>query len=197
MNKLRIKFLLIAMAALVAFAVPTAGQVTGGAVTGTILDPNGGAVVGATVVLKDKARGTEHTAETTSSGSYSFPNVPTGTYTVSVTASGFSEASGEVVVSLNQTATANVTLSVASATAIVNVTSETESIVQTDTSQMGTSFKERQFQDLPVGGDPNNLALLAPNVVSPPVGVSGAGAITGGLRQPASVFTVAGVDHNA
>jgi len=136
MNKLRIKFLLIAIAALVAFAVPAAGQVTGGAVTGTILDPNGGAVTGATVLLKDKARGLEHTAETTSAGSYSFPNVPTGTYTMTVTASGFSEASGEVVVSLNQTATANVTLSVASASAIVNVTSETESIVQTDTSQM-------------------------------------------------------------
>jgi outer membrane receptor protein involved in Fe transport len=196
MNKLRIKFLLIAMAALVAFAVPAAGQVTGGAVTGTILDPNGGTVVGATVLLKDKARGTEHTAETTSAGSYSFPNVPTGTYTMTVTASGFSEATGEVVVSLNQTATANVNLSVASASAVVNVTSETESIVQTDTSQMGQTFKERQFQDLPVGGDPNNLALLAPNVTSPPVGVSGAGAITGGLRQRANTFTVDGVDNN-
>ena len=196
MNKLRIKSLLIAMAALVAFAVPTAGQVTGGAVTGTVLDPNGGTVVGATVLLKDKARGTEHTAVTTSAGSYSFPNVPTGTYTMTITASGFSEATGEVLVSLNQTATANVTLSVASATAVVNVTSETESIIQTDTSQMGQTFKERQFQDLPVSGDQNNLALLAPNVISPPIGVSGAGAITGGLRQRNNVFTVDGVDNN-
>ncbi|MDQ1638573.1 MAG: hypothetical protein QOF62_1912 [Pyrinomonadaceae bacterium] len=196
MNKLRIKSLLIAFAALAVFAVTVAGQVTGGAVTGTILDPNGGAVVGANVLLKDKARGIEHTAETTSAGSYSFPNVQTGTYTMTVTASGFSQATGEVTVSLNQTATANVTLSVASASAVVNVTSETESIVQTDTSQMGQTFKERQFQDLPVGGDPNNLALLAPNVTSPPVGVSGAGAIVGGLRQRANVFTVDGVDNN-
>ena len=123
LNKLRIKSLLIAFAALAVFAVTVAGQVTGGAVTGTVLDPNGGAVVGATVLLHDKTRGQDHTAETTSAGSYSFPNVPTGTYTMTITASGFSDATGEVVVSLNQTATANVTLSVASATARVTAAS--------------------------------------------------------------------------
>ncbi len=197
MNKLRIKPLLIAFAALAVFAGAVAGQVTGGAVTGTVLDPNGAAVTGATVLIKDKARGREFTAETTSAGSYSFPNVPTGTYTITVTATGFAQATGEVIVSLNQTATANVALTVGAATtAVVNVTSETQSIVQTDTSQVGETFKERQFQDLPVGGDPNNLALLAPNVTAPPVGVSGAGAITGGLRQRANVFTVDGVDNN-
>jgi Carboxypeptidase regulatory-like domain/TonB dependent receptor len=196
MNKLRIKSLLIAFAALAVFAVTVGGQVTGGAVTGIVLDPNGAAVVGATVLLHDKTRGQDHTTETTSAGSYSFPNVPTGTYTMTVTASGFAQATGEVIVSLNQTATANVTLTVASATAVVNVTSQTETIVQTDTSQVGETFKERQFQDLPVGGDPNNLALLAPNVISPPIGVSGAGAITGGLRQRSNVFTVDGVDNN-
>jgi hypothetical protein len=171
-------------------------QVTGGAVTGTVVDQNGAVVTGATVLLHDKARGLEFTAQTTSAGSYSFPNVQTGTYTITVTASGFGKATGDVIVSLNQTATANVSLSVAANNAVVNITSETEAIVQTDTSQMGQTFKERQFQDLPVGGDPNNLALLAPNVTSPPIGVSGAGAITGGLRQRANSFTVDGVDNN-
>src|SRR5204862_1109281 len=57
-------------------------------------------------------------------------------------------------------------------------------------------FKERSFHYLPVGGNPNNLALLAPNVTAPPIGFSGAGAITGGLRQRANVFTVDGVDNN-
>lgn len=196
MNKLRIKSLVIAFAALAVFAVTVAGQVTGGAVTGTVLDPNGGTVVGATVLLHDKTRGQDHTAETTSAGSYSFPNVQTGTYTMTVTATGFAKATGEVIVSLNQTATANVTLTVASATAVVNVTSETESIVQTDTSQMGETFKTRQFQDLPVNGNPNNLALLAPNVISPPIGVSGEGAVTGGLRQRSNSFSIDGVDNN-
>jgi outer membrane receptor protein involved in Fe transport len=183
--------LLLAISAVSAF-----GQVTGGAVTGTVLDSNGGAVVGATVLLHDKTRGQDLTAETTSAGSYSFPNVQTGTYTMTVTATGFAKSVGDVVVSLNQTATANVALTVAGATAVVNVTSENGSIVQTDTSQVGETFKERQFLDLPVAGNPNNLALLAPNVSAPPTGVSGAGAVTGGLRQRLNAFTVDGVDNN-
>jgi hypothetical protein len=194
-----VKALSMAIATLFLLVITTGAvfaQVTGGAVTGTVLDSNGGAVVGATVLLHDKTRGQDHTAETTSAGSYSFPNVQTGTYTMTVTATGFSQAVGDVVVSLNQTATANVTLTVASATATVNVTSGTESVIQTDSSQMAATFKERQFQDLPVQGDQNNLALLAPNVTAPPVGVSGAGAITGGLRQRNNVFTVDGVDNN-
>ena len=196
MNKLRIKSLLIAMAALVAFASAIAAQVTGGAVTGTVVDPNGAVVHGATVVLKDKSRGQQFTAETTDAGSYQFPNVQTGAYTITVTATGFTEATGEVIVSLNQTATANITLSVATNTAVVNITSQNENIVQTDTSQVGATFKQRQFQDLPVNGNPNNLALLAPNVTSPPIGVSGEGAITGGLRQRSNSFSIDGVDNN-
>jgi len=183
------------MAALLAFASAVAGQVTGGAVTGTVLDANGANVEGATVVLKDEARGKDFTAKTTSAGSYSFPNVPTGKYTLTVTATGFAQATGEVEVNLNQTATANVNLTVAGATAIVSVTADT-SIVQTDTSQIGTTYKDRQFLDLPVNGNPNNLALLAPNVTSPPIGVSGEGAITGGLRQRFNSFTIDGVDNN-
>lgn len=188
--------MLIAMVALVAFASAVAGQVTGGAVTGTVLDPNGANVEGANVVLKDKARGKDFTAKTTSAGSYAFPNVPTGKYTITVTATGFAEATGEVEVNLNQTATANVNLTVAGATAVVSVTADTTSIVQTDTSQVGATFKEQQFLNLPVNGNPNNLALLAPNVTSPPIGVSGEGAITGGLRQRANSFTIDGVDNN-
>jgi len=195
MNPLRIKSLLIAMAALLAFASAIAAQVTGGAVTGTVLDPDGSAVVGATISLKDKSRGLDFTAQTTGAGSYQFTNVPTGTYTMTVTATGFAESTGQVLVSLNQTVTADVALTITAGTAVVNVTS-VENIVQTDTSQVGTTFQQRQFQDLPVNQNPNNLALLAPNVTSPPIGVSGEGAITGGLRQRSNSFSIDGVDNN-
>ena len=196
MHKLGIKSLLIAMAALVAFASAVSAQVTGGALTGTVRDPNGAAVVGATVSLKDKSRGLDFNAQTTGAGSYQFTNVPTGTYTMTVTASGFTEATGQVVISLNQTATADIALTITASTAVVNITSGIENIVQTDTSQVGMTFKGQQFLDLPVNGNPNNLALLAPNVTSPPIGVSGEGAITGGLRQRSNTFTIDGVDNN-
>jgi len=171
-------------------------QVTGGAVTGNVVDQNGAVISGATVVLKDKERGREYTATTTSSGSYFFPNVATGDYVISSSAPGFATSKGDLTVSLNQTATANIALSIETSSAVVNITSDTEAIIQTDTSQVGTTFKGKEFENLPVNGSPNNLALLAPQVVSPPVGVSGEGAITGGLRQRANGFSVDGVDNN-
>src|ERR1044072_7953050 len=196
MNPLRVTARLTAVAALLAFASAIAAQVTGGAVTGTVLDPDGSAVVGATVSLKDKTRGLDFTAQTTGAGSYQFTNVPTGTYTMTVTATGFTESTGQVLVSLNQTVTANVALTITANTAVVNVTSGIENIVQTDTSQVATTFQQRQFQDLPVSQNPNNLALLAPNVTSPPIGASREGAITGGLRQRSNSFSIDGVDNN-
>src|SRR5437660_8981562 len=83
----------IALMLFVVFAamISAQAQVTGGAVTGTVVDPNGAVVHGATVLLKDKARGLEFTAVTTDAGSYRFPNVQTGTYTMTVTATGFTE----------------------------------------------------------------------------------------------------------
>jgi outer membrane receptor protein involved in Fe transport len=196
MNLLRIKSLLIAVAAMVVFASTISAQVTGGAVTGTVLDPDGSAVVGATVSLKDKSRGLDFTTQTTGAGAYQFTNVPTGAYTITVTATGFAESTGQVLVSLNQTATADVALTITAGTAVVNVTGGIENIVQTDTSQVATTFQTRQFQDLPVNQNPNNLALLAPNVISPPIGVSGEGAISGGLRQRSNSFSIDGVDNN-
>jgi len=139
MNKIRINSLLIALVALVVFAGAALGQVTGGAVTGTVLDANAAAVGGATVQLHDKARGTDFTTETTSAGSYNFPNVPTGTYTMTVTASGFAKATGEVVVNLNQTSTANVTVTVAGATAVVMASLLVSKIVSRRTSESDTS----------------------------------------------------------
>src|SRR5258706_13682059 len=155
MNKLFTKAaMLIAIFAIAAMSA--AAQVTGGAVTGTVVDPNGAVVRGATVSLKDKSRGLEITTTTTDAGNYQFPNVHTGTYTMTVTAAGFSPAAGDITGSLNQTSTANITLTVGPSTAVVDRTSETQTIVQTDTSQMGLTFKERQVQDLPVNGDSNN-----------------------------------------
>ena len=177
-------------------ALATMAQVTGGAVTGNVTDQNGAVIGGAKVVITDKTRGREYTTTSTGSGSYAFPNVATGDYSIAVSASGFATSKGDITVSLNQTSTANVSLSVQASSAVVNITGDTEAIVQTDSSQIAQTFKGREFLDLPVGGDPNNLALLAPNVISPPIGVSGAGAITGGLRQRANSFTIDGVDNN-
>jgi hypothetical protein len=191
-----LKFAVASLAIMVVLVVSASAQVTGGAITGSVVDQNGAVVRGATVVLKDKARGQEFTTQTTDAGSYQFPNVQTGDYTLTVTANGFAPTNRELVVSLNQTTTVDVALAVSGSTAVVDVVAGGEAIVQSDSSQIGTTFKGRAAQDLPINGNANNLALLAPNVIPPANGTAGSGGVSGGIRARGNTFNVDGVDNN-
>ncbi len=187
-----VTFAYMAMLSIAAFS-----QVTGGTVTGSIVDANGAVIPDAQVVLLDKRRGQEFTAQTTGSGSYQFPNVAVGEYTLTVSKSGFATTIRQLIVSLNQTATADVTLPAAGITgAVVDVVAGTETIVQSDTSQLGTTFGERKVLDLPTGGNANNLAVLAPNVIPPANGTAGSGGVSGGVRARGNTFNIDGVDNN-
>ena len=58
-------------------------------ISGTVTDPSGAVVAGATVTIHDPVSQYERSATTDSSGSFSFPNVPFNPYHLSVTATGF------------------------------------------------------------------------------------------------------------
>lgn len=195
------KQLCMAIAALTLAASTLLGQVTGGAVTGTVVDANGAVIPNASVKLTDKTRGTTFTAQTTAAGSYTFPNIAVGDYTITVEHASFAPAAQELRVALNQTTTVDVTLQPGGVTGVVEVTTTSEAIVQLDSSQLGRSFETRKVQDLPIAGDPNNLALLAPNVVPRAAGVVGggsalSGATVGGVRPRGNTFNIDGVDNN-
>ncbi|MDQ3219781.1 MAG: TonB-dependent receptor [Acidobacteriota bacterium] len=176
-------------------AVAASAQVTGGAITGSVVDANGAVVPNVEVRITDKARGSVFTAQTTGSGSYNFVNVPTGEYTISIEGTGFATVSRDLSVTLNQTNTVDVVLQVAGGTTVVDVVAGGASIVQTDSSQVGTTFSGRSAQDLPVGSA-NGLALLAPNVIPPANGTAGSGGVSGGVRARGNSFNIDGVDNN-
>jgi outer membrane receptor protein involved in Fe transport len=179
-----------------ALALSASGQTTGGAVTGQVVDAQGAVIPNATVKLTDKAKGQTLTTQTTEAGSYNFPNVAVGDYSISFENAGFAPAAQEVRVSLNQVTTVNATLQAAGVAESVQVTAASEALVQTDTSQLNTSFDNRQVLDLPVFNNPTQLAVLAPNVVERSAGVLGAGGSVGGARPRGNSFTVDGVDNN-
>jgi len=173
------------------------GQATGGAVTGSITDSNGAVIPNATVKLSDKLRGQQYTAQTTGSGSFLLPNVPVGVYSVAIEATGFGAVTREVVITLNQTTTVDVVMQAAGATGIVDVVAGGDSVVQTDTSQIGRSFDTRKVQDLPINGNANNLAVLAPNVIPSANGTANISPVVGGVRNRGNSFNTDGVDNNA
>src|SRR5271157_4662678 len=60
-----------------------------GTVLGTVTDASGAVVSGATVKVRNVGTGLERTAQTSADGSYSVPELPIGTYTVTISQMGF------------------------------------------------------------------------------------------------------------
>jgi hypothetical protein len=100
---------------------------------GTITDPSGSTVAGASVVLSNNESKVERAATTSEQGEYQFLFLPPGTYTLIVTASGFQryELTG-VQLLVNTPATINTQLKVGVATETVNVTSELPSAIRSE-----------------------------------------------------------------
>lgn len=67
------------------------GQVSS-SLSGTVTDPTGAVLSGASVVVQNPATGTEFKATTSGSGTYTIPSLSTGTYKVTVSAAGFKTA---------------------------------------------------------------------------------------------------------
>ncbi|HEX8136071.1 MAG TPA: TonB-dependent receptor [Pyrinomonadaceae bacterium] len=171
-------------------------QVTGGSVTGTVVDAQGGVVANATVNLLDKQRGQTLTTQTTGTGQFNFPNVSVGEYQIQISQSGFDTLTRDLRVELNQVSTVDATLQAAGVSASVNVAATSEAVIETDSSQLSRSFDTRQVLNLPVFGNQNALALLSPNVAERSAGVVGSGGAVGGTRPRGNSFNVDGVDNN-
>ncbi|MGB9202553.1 MAG: carboxypeptidase-like regulatory domain-containing protein [Terriglobales bacterium] len=130
---------------------------------GTITDPSGSAVAGASVVLANTESKTERTATTGEQGGYQFLFVPPGTYSLAVTATGFRpyKLTG-VQLLVNTPATINAQLKVGASNEVVQVTGEAPALNLVDAS-LGNSFNETQVLDIPLEGRnvPDLLSLQA------------------------------------
>jgi hypothetical protein len=95
-------------------------------ITGTITDPSGAPIVGATVIAHDSDRGTNWSSVTNPDGIYNIIRIPVGSYDLKVEAKGFETAVHPAfTLVLNQTARIDVVMKVGSVTATVEVTGET------------------------------------------------------------------------
>lgn len=170
-----------------------------GTLRGTVQDPSGAVISGATVIATNEATSSMNTTATTSTGEYVFPNLLVGSYTVKVEVKGFETSERKKVEVLpNQVVTADAKMVVGAESTVVEVTGGAE-VVQTTTSQISHDFDARAVSDLPspgLGGGPLNLALMAPNTTTQGAGVLGEGGSIGGARPRLNSFNIDGVDDN-
>lgn len=189
------------MLAIFAFtgAIVLFGQVTDGALVGTVLDPTGAVVAGATVDLTNLATGITSRAKTNEAGEYRFNNVPAGGYDLKATQPGFNTSTLRAIpVTLGKISTANVTLTVGEVSTTIEVT-DTAALLDTTTAQVGATFGRREAIDSPSSALPTgvmNLSLLSAGVANAGGIGLGDGPSVGGQRPRNNSFSVEGVDNN-
>ena len=121
-----------------------------GAVSGLVTDASGAIIPGATVTATDTATGTKLTAVSTAAGIYSFVSLSPGKYEVSVSQSGFETTVRKgVIVTVDQTTTANLSMKVGSVNEVVTV-NETSSLVDTTNSTVGQLISSETIDRVPL-----------------------------------------------
>ena len=165
-------------------------QSGGTTVRGTVKDPQGNLVSGATVTLTDPGRNFTRTQTTNEDGAYVFNAVPPGTYRLEVTAPGFKTASASGLDALVDTPTVrDVQLEIGAVSETVDVTSAAEAAINTSDATIGNSFERKRIVELPLNAN-NVVGLLS---LQP--GVTRSGFVNGG-RADQSNITLDGVDVN-
>lgn len=139
-----------------------------GSITGTVRDSSGSVVPGAGVGVSNSAGGLDRTTATDSAGSYLVPGLPAGTYTLTVSAHGFTtyRVTG-VVLNAAEKMRADVTLEVGLVSTELTVRGEDVGQVQTQSSQLGGTVTGQQITQLELNGrNFTQLITLVPGVNS-------------------------------
>lgn len=187
------KLLLICgLLALVSFgSITTVGQTGASTVRGTVVDPNGQVVSGATVKLTNTETNTSRDQSTGESGVFVFDQVPPGTYRLDIEAKNFKKAIVTNVQALVAKSTeVPVQLEIGAVTESVTVAAVANEVqLNTQDASLGNNFVSQQIGQLPL--EARNVAALL--TLQP--GVTREGSVTGSRADQANV-TLDGVDIN-
>ena len=132
---------------LMLFSALAWGQGATGTISGSVTDPNGAVISGASVKVTNLS--TNFTRETTTNGegSYSVQLLAAGRYSVEISSSNFKASKVEAVVNITQTTAVDVQLSVSGGTVVVDVEAPA---AQTETSQNGRTITGETLRQIPL-----------------------------------------------
>jgi hypothetical protein len=140
-----------------------------GQIEGTVTDPSGAVVPGASITIENVNTGFKRELKTDNSGFFRFPVLPLGSYSLKAAASGFAEATRSgIVINAGSTATENLTLLVTGSAEIVEVTSSAP-VVEPGRTDLGSTLSTASIENLPLPSrNPYNFILIQPNASARP-----------------------------
>jgi hypothetical protein len=177
--------------ALACFAALAAGQERTGAIQGTVTDPSGSAVPGATVEVSSTTLLQPQKVTTNEGGAYLFPSLPPGAYNLTVSASGFTQYKlSNAAVSVGRTLRADARLEVGQITESVVVSGEAL-LIDTANTVVSTNVTAEMYDRLPKGRGFDSLIVMAPGVRAEP---KSGGFSTDGASGSENSFVLDGVE---
>ncbi len=134
-----------------------------GAIGGTVTDPSNAAIPSATVTLRSQGTNKEETVVTGEDGRFRFANLQPGTYSVSVSASGFADyKQSEITVEVGRLTDVNAALRIGAAAATVEIIADAQ-VVNTESKEFASNINQTAINELPINGRRwSNFALLTP-----------------------------------
>lgn len=188
--------------------LPAFAQSVSGTILGTVTDPTGAVISKAKVTIVNEGTGLTRTITADNNGEYTAPSLPTGRYTVTCETAGFKGlALSNIDVGVDQHVRIDLKLEVGAMTESVSIRAETP-LVQTSSSELGTTVTNEQIEALPLNGrNFVNLTRTVPGVLRgiPGSNIDGAGSLAwrasasfsaNGQRARDNNFMLDGVDNN-
>ncbi|MFZ0731411.1 MAG: TonB-dependent receptor [Candidatus Sulfotelmatobacter sp.] len=197
----------ISVSSILLFSLLAAGTLSAqtfrGTILGTVTDPSGAVVSGAKVTVKNTGTGLERTTQTSGDGSYSLPELPIGTYTVTITQSGFQTfvATG-VKVDVAAERRIDASMKTGAVSTQVQVSADQLPLVETTTDTLGGVLTSETVQNMPVNGrDYTKLIYMNPGVAGSPDQISDSPGSFGefsmnGARGRSNNYLLDGTDMN-
>ncbi len=193
MNSCRLHAVCACVLAVVLFAAPVLrAQSSGnsGTISGTVADPTGAVVAGATVEIRNPVSAYVRSATTDASGNFEFTNIPFNPYHLTVTGPGFAVYVQDVDIRSSVPTTLNISLAVASATTTVTVTGEAGDLLETD-STAHTDINRQLFDKLPLESQSSSVSSLV-TLASPGIAADSNGLFHGLGDHAENSFSVDG-----
>ena len=169
------------------FSVAVIGQTNKGAITGSVTDPQGAAVPGATVTITNINTSQSVTVVTSREGIFASNNLDPTEYDITIEANSFKRAIVEKVkVNTASSSTINVVLELGNINEEVTIAADAQ-LVNSDSGTLTQTITERQLRDLPL----NNRSVLDLAVTMPNVsGDSGSEDVDAGFGTPMPGFNL-------
>lgn len=179
-------FLILFCAANIAVRAQTSGSST--TIQGTVTDPSGAVVTGATVEIRNPVSGFTRIVATDSSGNFTIPNVPFNPYHLTVEAAGFNNFVEDVEARSTVPVTVKISLKIGTTTSTVTVEANGGDLIETD-STAHTDIDRALFDKLPLESASSSLSSLV-TLSSPGIAADSNGLFHGFGDHASNSFSV-------